>query len=42
MKNAHTYEKLLAFRNVPLIRKFEFMKCKETGTIADTTQALAF
>ena len=41
MKNVQTGADVPASHNVSLIPKYELMKCKQTGTISDTTQALA-
>jgi len=42
IKNTQTCTDIPASQNVPLIPKYEFLKCKQTGTISDITQALAF
>jgi len=42
MKDAQTWADMPASYNAPQIPKYEFMKCKQTGTISDTMQALAF
>ena len=34
--------KLTSSHKVPLITNYKLMKCKQTDTISDTTQALAF
>jgi len=41
-KNAQTCTDIPASQNVTLIPKYELIKCKQTGTVSDTTQALAF